>query len=270
MRRIARLVSHIPPRGVCLVLGAGSGVGGNVAEVFAENGMTTALVRRDADKLRPLIDEIEANGGRAEAFGGFDITKEEEVTELVHRVETELGPIEAVVYNIGAQTGPLPLESTEAWKFKRAWELGALGAFLVARAVAPLMAERTRGTIIFTSSTAAFRGNKGQAAHAAAMGARRLLAQSLCHELGPQGVHVVHVLLDGMVVSPGTLGKMWDRFSPDGSTWEETVERKRAEESIIEPRAVGEEYWRLHQQPRSSWTFEVDLRPWTDKAWFHA
>ena len=259
------------PTGVCLVIGAGSGVGGNVAKVFAENGMTTALVRRDRIKLGELVDEITASGGRAVAFGGVDITKECQVKSLIDRVETELGPIEAVVYNIGAQIGSLPLASTDAWKFKRSWELGALGAFLVARAVAPLMARRARGgTMIFTSSTAAFRGNAGQAAHAAAMGARRMLAQSLCHELGPQGIHVVHVLLDGMVVSPGTLGKMWDRFSPDGSTWEETVERKRAEESIIEPRAVGEEYLRLHQQPRSSWTFEVDLRPWTDKAWFHA
>ena len=260
-------------RNVCLVIGAGSGVGAHVAKVMSENGLIAAVVRRrSAEKLDALVSEIEESGGRAVAFCGIDCTKEDEVQLLVERVEAEVGPIICCVYNVGAQMGHLPLLETPAWKFKRGWELGAFGAFLISKEVATRMLRRPcGGTIIFTSSTAAFRGNAGQAAHASAMAGRRMLAQSLHHELGPQGVHVCHVLLDGMVVSPDTLGKMWSKFSgPEGEAWEDAVERKRAERSIIEPRAVGEEFYRLHTQPRGSWTFEMDLRPWTDKAWFHS
>jgi len=145
-----------------------------------------------------------------------------------------------------------------------AWRMGSLGAFALAKEVAPYMLSRGGGTIIYTSATAAYRGNAGQHAHTMAMAGRRHLAQSLNNELGPQGIHVAHVNIDGMVNAPETLGKLMPEL------FQEAVASKQPTEEIIEPDAVADTYYMLHKQPRSAWTFDMDIRPWTTSPWFNS
>ena len=156
-----------------------------------------------------------------------------------------------------------PLHKTSPKIFERAYKLGSLGGFLLARAVAPRQAARGHGNLIFTGATAGVRGNRGQAAHAMAMHGRRALAQSLAHELGPQGIHVAHVVVDGLVDAPDTVGK----FFP--ALFEAAKAKLDPVDGIITPAAVADAYFYLAGQPRSSWTFEMDLRPWRDAAWYN-
>ena len=154
------------------------------------------------------------------------------------------------------------LERTPLKVMDRAMKLGALGGYFLAEAVIPRMARRGRGTFIFTGATAGLRGNSGHLAHAAGMFARRGMAQSLAHEFGPQGVHVCHVIAEGMVDAPDTLGKMMPEF------FRKAREELLPIDGIIKPDAVADAYYYLHTQPRHSWTAEMDLRPWRDKAWY--
>jgi NAD(P)-dependent dehydrogenase (short-subunit alcohol dehydrogenase family) len=162
---------------------------------------------------------------------------------------------------VPVQVGNRPLEKTSYRIFELAWRMGSLGAFAVAKEVAPLMAKRGHGTMIYTSSTAAFRGNAGQYAHAAAMAGRRMVTQALSHEYGPQGVHVAHVNVDGPVNAPETLGKLMPAY----------FEALKAEDDnrLLDPNAIADTYWHLHQQPRNAWTLELDLRPYLDTPWFN-
>eukprot|EP01065_Artemidia_motanka_P041566 TRINITY_DN540_c0_g1_i2.p1 TRINITY_DN540_c0_g1~~TRINITY_DN540_c0_g1_i2.p1 ORF type:complete len:267 (+),score=80.59 TRINITY_DN540_c0_g1_i2:64-864(+) len=249
-------------RGACLVIGAGSGIGGAIARRFAREGYVACLVRRsDKDKLEALAAFIEKEGGRAKAYQ-IDATNEEQVNELVSTVESDVGPVEVLVYNLGANVGHRPIKTTPTRIFQTAWRLGSLGGFLCARAVAPRMTQRGRGTIIFTGATAGVRGNHGQHAHSAAMFARRGLSQTLAHELGPKGVHVAHVIVDGPVDAPDTLGKHF----PEAFNAMKAIRSKN--DSLMLPEAIAENYWLIHQQPRNAWTQELDLRPYTDAAWY--
>lgn len=250
-------------RGVCLVFGAGSGIGAGIARRFARGGYTVCLVRRkDRDKLEALAAEIRGLGVPAHAHL-CDGTRENDVTDLIDTIENSIGPIEVAVYNLGANVGDRPIQALDARVFTRAWQLGALGAFLVGKAVSKHMAARGRGTLIFTSATAAVRGNQGQAAHSAAMMGRRGVAMSFAHELAAAGVHVAHVVIDGIVDSPDTLGK----FFPE--QFQRMRDEKGPHGGIVEPDKLSETYWHLHVQDRCAWTFELDVRPWTDTAWFH-
>lgn len=210
---------------VCLVIGAGAGVGQAVARKFAREGLCVCAVRRGAgqfvwrvpepgdateelaagDQARndfaAFVQSVRDEGGRAEAFFA-DGSSPQQVAELVASVERDVGPIACAVYNVGAQMGVHALDATSVADLENALSLGVIGAFALAKAVAPFMLERGHGALIFTSSTAAFRGNTGQHAHTAAMGARRNLCQSLNAELAPRGVHVCHVNIDGTVDAP--------------------------------------------------------------------
>ena len=239
-------------KGVCLVVGAGDGLGSAVARAFAAEGLTICITRRarNLDRLGALADEIRAAGGEAHAFG-CDAREEAEVVALFDRIEAEIGPLEVVVFNVGANVR-FPIVETTARVFTKVWEMACFGGFLAGREAARVMAPRGRGTLIFTGATASVRGRDGFAAFAAAKAGLRALAQSLARELGPQGVHVAHVVIDGAV--DGTFIR-----SIRGE-----VDDLLARDSILKPADIATAYVQLHRQPRSAWTHEMDLRPWSE------
>jgi NAD(P)-dependent dehydrogenase (short-subunit alcohol dehydrogenase family) len=238
-------------RGVAVVVGAGDGLGSAVARRFARGGYAACLVRRRGDKLAAAVKEIEAAGGVAHGFG-VDARREDEVVALFERIERELGPIEVAVHNIGANVNFSILEM-DARKYTKVWEMACLSGFLVGREAARRMVPRGRGTILFTGATASVRGGSRFAAFAGAKFALRALAQSMARELGPQGVHVAHVVIDGPI------DMHWIRENfPD-------VVKSRPADGLLAPDAIAENYWSLHAQERSAWTQELDLRPWAEK-----
>jgi NAD(P)-dependent dehydrogenase (short-subunit alcohol dehydrogenase family) len=236
---------------VALVIGAGDGTGGAIAKRFAREGFVACVVRRTAEKLKPLVDEIAAAGGRARAFGS-DARREEQMVALVEEIERDIGPIEVAVFNVGANVPASILEET-ARKYFKIWEMACFGGFLMGREVARRMVARKRGTILYTGATASIRGREHFAAFSGAKHALRALAQSMARELGPQGIHVAHVVIDGAIDTEFIR-----------TTFPETYARKD-EGGILDPAHIAEHFWMLHSQPRDTWTFELDLRPWTER-----
>jgi NAD(P)-dependent dehydrogenase (short-subunit alcohol dehydrogenase family) len=233
-----------------LVVGAGDATGGAIARRFAREGFTACVTRRQADKLEPLLERIRGEGGQARGFGS-DARDEAAVTALVAQIEHEVAPIEAAVFNIGANVRFAVTETSER-VYRKVWEMGALAGFLMGREVAKAMLPRGHGTIVFTGATASLRGSAGFAAFAGAKHALRALAQSMARELGPKGIHVAHVVIDGAIDT---------RFIAE--TFPERYARK-AQDGILDPEHIAENYWQLHCQPRSAWTHEMDLRPWME------
>jgi NAD(P)-dependent dehydrogenase (short-subunit alcohol dehydrogenase family) len=250
---------------VCLVIGAGAGIGGTVGRRFAREGYHACLCRRtDLDGLDRLVDAIQSEGGSASGFL-LDAVEEGSIEARVAAVEAEIGPIEVAVYNLGAQIGDRALKDTTLKTFETGWRLGTFGLFRLASAVCPRMAARGRGTLLVTSSTAAVRGNAGQHSHAAAMGGRRMLCQSLNAEFAPAGIHVVHIVIDGAVDAPDTLGKMLgpERFQALREA------RGNQHDGLMLPAQIAETYVHLAKQHRSTWTHELDLRAFSDRAWWN-
>ncbi|MFO1081136.1 MAG: SDR family NAD(P)-dependent oxidoreductase [Reyranellaceae bacterium] len=250
---------------VCLVMGAGAGIGGTVAGAFAKEGYHAVLCRRsDEDGLKRLVDGIVTAGGTATGFL-LNAIEPNVIEDRVAQIESEIGPIEAIVYNLGAQIGDRSLKDTTAKAFETGWRLATFGLFRVASAACPHMVARGKGTILVTSSTAAVRGNRGQHSHAAAMGGRRMLCQSLNAEFAPKGIHVAHIIIDGAVDAPDTLGKMLgaERFEALRET------RGREHDGLILPARVAETYVHLARQHRSTWTHEIDIRAFSDQAWWN-
>ncbi len=247
---------------VFLVIGGGAGIGGHAAARFAGGGYHAVLVRRsDEEGLQRLVGQIEDAGGKASGTL-LDAAADGTIEELVERTERDIGPIDTVLYNLGAQIGNRRLADTPHRTFELGWRLGCYGLFRLAHAVTPHMVERGNGTILVTSATAAVRGNSGQHSHAAAMGGRRMLCQTLNAEFAPQGVHVSHIVVDGSVDAPDTLGKLLgDRF--------EAYKAAKGEDGVIDPAALAETYWHLAHQPRNCWTHELDVRPFTDVPWWN-
>ena len=245
-----------------LVIGAGAGIGGHAAKRFAAGGYHAVLARRsDSHRLEALVEAIRSEGG--EASGRLlDASLPDSIEDLVNEVERSIGPIECALYNLGAQIGNRALTDTPLRTFELGWRLGCFGLFRLAQVLLPRMAERGAGTLLVTSATAAVRGNAGQHSHAAAMGGRRMLCQTLNAEFAPRGVHVVHVVVDGSVDAPDTLGKLLgDSF--------EAYKASKGEDGIINPGALAETYWHLAHQPRNCWTHELDVRPFTDVPWWN-
>ena len=214
--------------------------------------------------LNRAVAAIEAEGGAASGFL-LNAVAPDTIEERIAAVEADIGPIEVAVYNLGAQIGDRSLAETSHKVFELGWRLGTFGLFRMASAVCPLMAQRGRGTILVTSSTAAMRGNKGQHSHASAMGGRRMLCQSLNAEFGPKGIHVAHIIIDGMVDAPDTLGRMLG---------EEAFQKLREErglehDGLLLPAEIADTYFQLAQQHRSAWTHEIDLRPFSDTPWWN-
>ena len=236
---------------VALVIGAGDATGGAVARRFAREGYVAGATRRDAEKLVPLTQQIEAEGGRARGFGS-DARDESQVTELFATIEREVGPVEVMVFNIGANVN-FPIREMTERVYRKVWEMAALAGFLTGREAARVMTPRGRGTIIFTGATASLRGGPGFSAFAGAKFALRALAQSMARELGPQGIHVAHPIIDGAIDTAFIRDNFPDRY------------KLKEEDGILNPEHIADAYWHLHTQPRSAWTHELDLRPWTEK-----
>ena len=239
------------PKKVALVIGAGDATGGAIAKRFAAGGYTACVTRREADKLVPLVESIAAAGGRAHGFGS-DARKEEEVVALVEQIERDIGAIEVLVFNIGANVPCSILEET-ARKYFKIWEMACFGGFLNGREVAKRMVTRGRGTILFTGATAGLRGSANFAAFAGAKHALRALAQSMARELGPRGIHVGHVVVDGAIDTEFIRSTFPERYA------------LKEQDGILNPEHIAENYWNLHVQPRDAWTFELDLRPYMEK-----
>ncbi len=250
---------------VCLVIGAGAGIGGNVARRFAREGYHAVLCRRtDEEGLQTLVESITADGGSASGFL-LNAVEPDSIEERVADVEANIGPIEVVVYNLGAQIGNRALADTSYKAFERGWRMATFGLFRTANSVCPHMVQRGKGTILVTSATAAMRGNREQHSHAAAMGGRRMLCQSLNAEFSAKGIHVVHVLIDGAVDAPDTLGKM---LGPEAFQ-KLREERGLEHDGLLVPAEIAETYFHLAHQHRSAWTHELDLRAFSDLPWWN-
>jgi NAD(P)-dependent dehydrogenase (short-subunit alcohol dehydrogenase family) len=240
---------------VALIIGAGDATGGAIARRFARGGYTVCATRRSLDKLQPLVDQIKAEGGKAHGFAS-DARKEEEVVALIEQIESTVGAIEVLVFNIGANVPSSILDET-ARKYFKIWEMACLGGFLNGREVARRMVAREgdghKGTIIFTGATASLRGSANFAAFAGAKHALRALAQSMARELGPRGIHVAHTIIDGAIDTEFIRENFPERYASKDS------------DGILNPDHIAENYWMLHKQPRDAWTHELDLRPWNEK-----
>ncbi len=250
---------------VCLVIGAGAGIGGNVGKRFAAAGYHVVLCRRsDEAGLQALVEQIGANGGTADGFL-LNAAEEGSIEERIAQVEAEIGPIEVVLYNLGAQIGNRALQDTSYKAFELGWRLGTFGLFRTASVLCPLMEQRGKGVILVTSATAAVRGNEGQHSHAAAMGGRRMLCQSLNAQFAPKGIHVAHILIDGAVDAPDTLGKML------GADAFQKLRDAHGGDSdgLMLPEHMAETYFHVAHQHRSAWTHELDLRSFSDLAWWN-
>ena len=234
---------------IALVIGAGDHLGGAIARRFAREGFHLVVTRRRGD-LQALSTEISALGSSATTIHS-DARDEDQVSELIDRVESELGPIRVVVFNVGGNV-QFDICDTTTRIYRKVWEMCALAGFLVGREVAKKMLPRNEGTILFTGASASLRGGRGFAAFAGGKHALRALAQSMARELGPQGIHVGHVVIDGLIRNEATA-----EFLPD-------LYASKGEGGIIEPDELAEIYWQLHKQPRSAWTFEQDARPFSE------
>jgi NAD(P)-dependent dehydrogenase (short-subunit alcohol dehydrogenase family) len=237
----------------CLVIGAGDATGGAIAKRFAREGFETCIVRRarHLDQLQGLADEISADGGSAHAFG-VDARLEDEVIEMFAKIEQDIAPLRVVVFNIGGNVN-FPITEMTTRVYRKVWEMSCFAGFLAGREAAKYMSPRGSGTIIFTGATASVRGGSGYSAFAGAKHGLRALAQSMARELGPKGIHVAHTIIDGAIDTAFVAERFPDRYAT------------RDHDGILRPAEIAENYWHLHSQQRSAWTFEIDLRPWVEK-----
>ncbi len=238
-------------RGTALVVGVGAsnGVGAATARRFARDGLSVFIVGRTPEKLERVAAEIRAAGGKAEMLIG-DATREAEAQRFVAAAEAE-APLAVALHNAGSNRQDSILELAQA-DFEQLWRDHCLGGFLMGREVARRMVPRGRGTILFTGASGSLRGRAGFAAFAVAKAALRALAQSMARELGPKGIHVAHLVVDGGIDGARLLQRfpqLRDQRGPDG---------------LVSPEAIAETYWQIHRQPRSAWTQEIDLRPWAE------
>jgi NAD(P)-dependent dehydrogenase (short-subunit alcohol dehydrogenase family) len=235
-----------------LIVGAGDATGGAIARAFARQGLTACVTRRPrhTDQLEALAQSIRDEGHRARAFPA-DARDEDAMIALVDSVERDVGPIDVAVFNIGANVRFSVQEST-AQVYRKVWEMACFGGFLMGREVAKRMIPRGKGTILFTGATASLRGGAGFSAFAGAKAGLRMLAQSMARELGPQNIHVAHIVIDGGIDTAFVRG-----LRPD-------FDDLKAQDGVLSPDAIATNYVMLHQQHRSAWTHELDLRPWSE------
>ena len=237
---------------VALIIGAGDATGGAIARAFAREGFVACVVRRERnrDQLEALACAIRDEGFAAQAFPA-DARDEAEMIALFDRIERDIGPIEVAVFNIGANVR-FAISDMTAQVYRKVWEMACFAGFLTGREAAKRMIPRGSGTILFTGATASLRGSSGFSAFSGAKAALRMLAQSLARELGPQGIHVGHIVIDGGIDTDFIRGLRHD------------FETLKANDGILSPNDIAANYVMLHKQPRSAWTHELDLRPWTE------
>ena len=228
---------------IAVVAGVGPGLGASLVRQFASAGLTVVAAARNANRLTGLKEEL---GDRVHLHD-CDLTSEQAVSSLFEHVDT-LGTLEAAIYNAGGfqRARVLDIDPTD---FEQCWRVGCYGGLLFAQAAGQRLQGQGKGTILFTGATASLRGGAGFANLASPKFALRALAQSLARELAPEGVHVAHAIIDGQIRSD-QYGHLMEERGPD---------------SLLDPDAIAAQYLQVHQQPRSAWTFELDLRPWTER-----
>jgi len=237
---------------VCLVIGVGDGVGAAIAKAFAQDGFETVITRRarNLPDLEAIAQKIRDQGGVVHARG-VDARSEEETIALFQEIERDIGPIEVLVFNVGANVR-FGIAETTVRVFTKVWEMACFAGFLAGREAAKVMVPRGRGTILFTGATASMRGRENFSAFASAKAGLRAVAQSMARELGKKNIHVAHVVCDGSI--DGVFSR---ENIPD-------LDQRLAEDRVLKPDDIALNYLSLHHQKRSAWTHEMDLRPWSE------
>ncbi len=230
-------------------VGASAGLGAALGRRFAKGGLTVALTGRNADRVRSVAAEIAKVGGRAHALPG-DVSSADDVTRLTAEVQA-LGTLQVGIFNAGNAVRGTPLEITPE-QFESTWRGSTYAGFLFARATLPLLLAVGTGSLLLTGATASIRGRGPFVAFAAAKAGLRSLAQSAAREYGPRGVHVAHIVIDG-----GIEGERLKTVAPQRAA-------EAGVDGLLDPDAIAETYWHLHQQHRSAWTHELDLRPYKE------
>ena len=236
---------------IVFIVGTGDYIGAAIARRFAEGGFTVCMGRRNGHKLEPLVNELRGMGGKA--YGYTHDARDEEKTEAIFKeIETNVGPIDREIFNVGGNVY-FPLMETTARVFRKVWEMACFAGFFTGREAARYMVPRGRGKIFFTGASASMRGKPGYSAFSAGKAGLRMLAQSMAREFGPQNIHVAHLIIDAGVDTAfvreriAASGKNPDDLPPD---------------TLMSPRSVAESYWVLYHQTRDGWTHELDLRPY--------
>ncbi|MBR0646018.1 SDR family NAD(P)-dependent oxidoreductase [Plastoroseomonas hellenica] len=240
------------PKRVAIVVGVGAerGLGAALARRFAREGLHVVVAGRTQARLDQVAASIRAGGGSAEGIAA-DTTREADVVALFDRAFTGDAVPELVVFNAGNNVRA-PIRELEAEVFEAAWRVGTLGGFLVGREAARRLVPLGRGSILFTGASASLRGRAGFAGFAAAKAGLRAVSQSMARELGPLGIHVAHVVIDG-----GIAGERLESRAPQRVA-------EAGEDGLLDIDAIAEAYWQLHRQHRSAWTQELDLRPFKE------
>ena len=229
---------------IAFIIGAGPGLGLALARCFIGAGMYTGIAARSGERLQAMYKEL---GSQVTTYS-CDVTDEENVSQAFGQLQKDLGVPDLVVYNAGAYQ-PARVVDIDTADFERCWRVGCLGGFLCGREAARIMLKAGHGTILFTGATASLRGGAGFANLAVGKFGLRALSQSMARELGPENIHVAHVIIDGQIMS--------ERHAD--------LAGKRPADGLLEPDAIAENYLQLHKQHRSAWTQELDLRPWVEK-----
>ena len=236
-----------------IIIGAGVSTGSAVTRKFAEMGYHVCPVRRERNfsELEKLANSIKETGYQATPFG-VDARDEDAIAKLFKEVEENIAPIDVVVFNPGANVF-FPIEDTTARVYKKVWEMAAFAGFLTGREATKYMKKRGHGSIFFTGATASVRGGAGFSAFSGAKFALRSLSQSMARELGPQGIHVAHFIIDGAIDTPFIKENFPDTYA------------LKEKDGILQPKEIAEAYWNIHVQHPSAWTQEMDLRPYMEK-----
>jgi len=234
------------------IIGAGDYIGAEIAKKFAAEGFTIFAGRRNGDKLAPLVNEIETGGGRIFARS-LDARKEEEITDFLGDADKE-APLEVCIFNVGANVNFPVLDTTER-VFRKVWEMACYSGFLAGREAARLMLPRGQGNIFFTGATASLRGGRGYAAFASAKFGLRAVAQAMARELGPKNIHVAHLIIDSGVDTEWVRQRRVEALGPNALD---------DPDALMPPASVASAYWQLYAQPRSAWTFEMEIRPFKE------
>jgi len=240
-------------KGTVAVVGAGDYIGAAIVRKFAAEGFTVFAGRRNPDKLTSLVQQMDAAGCRVMARP-LDARREDQITAFLQAADST-SPLELCIFNAGANV-QFPLLDTTERVFRKVWEMACYAGFLTAREAARLMAPRGRGCIFFTGATASLRGGAGYAAFASAKAGLRAVAQSAARELGPQRIHVAHLVIDAAVDTQWVRQLIAER---EGTAALNDPER------LMRPEAVAEAYWQLYQQPADAWTFEHEIRPFKER-----
>ena len=235
------------------VIGAGDFIGSEIAKKFAAEGFTVFAGRRNGDKLKPLVEEIEKSGGKIVARS-LDARKEDEINAFLQDADAH-APLEICIFNVGANVNFPILETTDR-VFKKVWEMACYSGFLAGREATRLMLPRGGGNIFFTGATASLRGGSGFAAFAAAKFGLRAVAQAMARELGPKNIHVAHLVIDSGVDTA------WVRERREQLWGKEALDNP---DLLMPPSSVAESYWQLYNQPKTAWTFEMEIRPFGEK-----